>query len=115
MGKKPDEIRNVRRLKTNMAAWVTGPSTPGFAAQVADISINGCRLVWREAKRISGVLSVEIPDARLSAQCEVAWQRSHSAGLRFLSRTVLEPGPDPEPDPEARITPTSRPAIVAKT
>lgn len=104
------EIRRVRRLECNMRAWVTSPTVPGFVCQVADISINGCRLLARNMSRLSPRVTMTIIDADLTAECEVVWQNRFSAGLRFISRsTQADVGADAlRADAEAERSATAR-------
>ncbi len=83
--KDPDETRRVRRVKTNMQGrLVTQAGT--VDVQVADISVNGCRLVARSLPVLASPVTLVLPEADLEVGADVVWQRGHSAGLRFLSR-----------------------------
>ena len=88
---KLEEVRRVRRIRINMRAIaVCGGAT--FPAQVADISVNGCRIVARGMPDLAGALSLELEDAGLRVDCEVVWQRGLSAGLRFVVRGTPDVG-----------------------
>ncbi len=79
-----DKGRTARRLKANMRAWIRTESGTAFQAQIADISITGCRLLGRNLPRLEGRLVLTIIDADLTAVSEPVWQNGFAAGLRFV-------------------------------
>lgn len=87
MAGERDNLRRLRRIKTNMRGWVRGGG-PEFLVQIADISINGCRIVSRQMRPLGPTVTITILDADLVAECEVAWQDRFSAGLRFVQRST---------------------------
>lgn len=99
--------RRLNRRKTNMRALVTTSGGTAFHAQVADLTINGCRIVSREIHRIGQRVTLDFAASPVGADCEVVWRSRFSAGLRFVLRRsrgqgepageALTPGPEAGP------------------